>query len=57
MVCLDMSPTENVGDVLVNSQNIRDIKLTNMEHNTSKKASAYYGSNQETEILTKSDPP
>jgi hypothetical protein len=27
-----------------------------MEHNTSKKASSYYGSNQETEIKVKSDP-
>ena len=52
-----MSPTENVSDVLDRSKKYQDIKLQNIDPNTSKKVSSYYGSNQETEILNKSDPP
>ena len=51
-----MSPSENVGDVLDRPLNRRDIKQQNMDPKTSKKASSYYGSNQETEILSIADP-
>ena len=51
-----MSPTENVGDVPFISDICKDKKPAIMGSNTSKKASSYYGSNQETEILLISDP-
>ena len=57
MVCLDMPPTENVGDVPFISDIYQDNISVNMGSNTCKKVSSYYGSNQETEILLKSDPP
>ena len=56
MVCLDMSPTENVGDVPFISDICKDKITAIMGSNTSKKASSYNGSNQETQIFQKKDP-
>jgi hypothetical protein len=56
MVCLDMSPTENVGDVHLNPDIPRDNKFQTMPPMTSNNQSSKQGLNQETQISQKKDP-